>query len=117
MRYDEWKATDDRLKKEKRAAEEVSSKCWQAQQDHHKRMTLQYTLPSGTRTTISDLDGERLVITAANEHGFLTIGLMPIADLEVFLEIRRAIDAWKRGELDDLPWPEYEFAPWRGIKK
>lgn len=116
VRYDEWKKTKEQLQQAHKDASAVESKAYKKLNDH-KDPIIQVTLPSGTRTTIGDIDGPRLVITAANEHGFLTLGMLSIPDLEVFLEIRRAIDAWKRGELDEFPWPAYEFAPWRGVKK
>lgn len=115
--FKQWKEQSDRNEEEREHASTVASEAFQRHLAFREKLMLQFTLPSGTRTTIDVIDlveqkhGHRIQITAANEHGFLTLGMLSIADLEVFLEIRRMIDRWVKGE-GELIQPVVPFGPW-----
>lgn len=118
LKFKQWKERLDRADEEHKHASTVSSEAHQRYLALRGKLMLQFTLPSGTRTTIDVIDiverkrGQRVQITAANEEGFLTLGMLSIADLEVFLDIRRMIDRWVKGE-GELIMPDHPFAPWR----
>lgn len=114
MNHRDWKAEFERLEQAHKKASSLDSEAFKAMLAHKQKLILQYTLPSGTRTTISGLGEDSLQITSANhDPGFLTLGMLSVEDLEVFLEIRKAIRSWMQGEVDDLPWPARPFAHWR----
>jgi hypothetical protein len=117
LKFKQWKERLDRAVEEHEHASTLSSEAHQRYLALRGTLMLQFTLPSGTRTTIDVIDlverkrGQRVQITAANEEGFLTLGMLSIADLEVFLDIRRMIDRWVKGE-GELLLPDFPFAPW-----